>query len=426
MIKQSVLSFKLETTNDQVTPNAGLALQAEFMTGLKLPEQIDEAFPTPGSAAGYQPSAFSVPIILMLLDGGRCIEDLREIKMDAGLRELLNLESIPSTDAVGDWLRRSGNGGLDGAEEVNRSILHRDLRDDPRQDFTLDIDATSIEAEKKDAKWTYKGFKGYMPIVGHLAENGMIIGDEFREGNDPPAARNLEFIKHCVRQMPKGNRIRYLRADSASYQAKIFNYCEKENIKFAIGADLDVSVKAVIASIPDSDWEEYQNGHIAETVHTMNETDKSFRLIVIRRPKQRDLFGEDCESFRYFAIATNFERKDKKSVVAWYNKRGEASENRIKELKIGLNMEHVPCGRFEANEMWFRLGCIAYNIFVLFKKVALPESWSRFQIQTLRWKLYHVAGKVVHHSNRISLKVRRYIYGLFKDIRLRVAEYCFA
>jgi len=41
-------------------------------------------------------------------------------------------------------------------------------------------------------------------------------------------------------------------------------------------------------------------------------------------------------------------------------------------------------------------------------------------------KLYHVAGKVVHHSNRISLKVRRYIYGLFKDIRLRVAEYCFA
>ena len=40
--------------------------------------------------------------------------------------------------------------------------------------------ATAISGQKKEAEMTYKGFKGYMPIVGHLAENGLVIYAEFR------------------------------------------------------------------------------------------------------------------------------------------------------------------------------------------------------------------------------------------------------
>ncbi len=153
--------------------------------------------------------------------------------------------------------------------------------------YTLDIDATQIVAEKERAKMTYKGERGYMPIVGHLAENGLIIGEEFRQGNDAPAARNLEFIKYCVGQMPAGKRITNLRSDSAAYQADIINWCEEDDnarVLFAIGADLDAGVKAVIGAISPEAWSLYQDGHIAETVHSMNRTKKAFRLIVIRRP----------------------------------------------------------------------------------------------------------------------------------------------
>ncbi len=59
----------------------------------------------------------------------------------------------------------------------------------------MDIDATQIVAEKEETKIAYKGERGYMPIVGHLAENGLIIGEEFREGNEAPGASNLEFIE---------------------------------------------------------------------------------------------------------------------------------------------------------------------------------------------------------------------------------------
>jgi hypothetical protein len=65
--------------------------------------------------------------------------------------------------------------------------------------YTLDIDATGIEAEKKAAKMTYKGCKGYMPIVGHIAENGLMLGDEFRQGNVAPTRGNLAFIRNWIR-----------------------------------------------------------------------------------------------------------------------------------------------------------------------------------------------------------------------------------
>jgi len=84
--------------------------------------------------------------------------------------------------------------------------LHKQLKKEKEiRDYTLDLDATAILAEKKEAEMTYKGFRGYIPIVGHLAENGLVIYAEFRQGNVAPSAKNLEFIKHCERQMPKGN-----------------------------------------------------------------------------------------------------------------------------------------------------------------------------------------------------------------------------
>ena len=71
--------------------------------------------------------------------------------------------------------------GLKGLEQLNRFYLHKQLKKEKEiRDYTLDIDATAILAEKKEAEMTYKGFRGYMPIVGHLAENGLVIYAEFR------------------------------------------------------------------------------------------------------------------------------------------------------------------------------------------------------------------------------------------------------
>jgi len=419
MIKQTVLPFKLETTKDLITAHAGVALLGEFAVGLGLTKAVDRYLPGPGSGVGYLSSEHVFPLVLMLNGGGRTLEDSREIRDDAGLREILQLRRMPSADATGDWLRRSGsNGAIEGLGKVNRKVLKGALRGEKRKGYTLDIDATGIEAEKESAKMTYKGYRGYMPMVGHLAENGLIVGDEFREGNDSPGSRNLEFIQYCERQMPKGKKIKAFRSDSAAYQAKVINHCQGNGTEFAIGGDLDEAVKSVIKSMGDDEWRPYQNGFISETVHCMNKTKKAFRLVVIRRPYQSNLFGEREMAERYTAIATN-RGGSAEEVVQWYNQRGQCSENRIKELKIGFGLERMPCGQVEANAVFFRIGVLAYNVGRLFVLTTLDTSWHRHQVQTLRWKLYETAGKIVFHGRHIYLKVSCSLQKLFAKVRLR-------
>ncbi len=82
---------------------------------------------------------------------------------------------------------------MEGLAAVQRRFLKRALKYDEAKDYTLDVDVTEVAAQKESAVMTYKGFTGYMPIVGTLAENGLVVGDEFREGNQSPGSRNLEF-----------------------------------------------------------------------------------------------------------------------------------------------------------------------------------------------------------------------------------------
>jgi len=406
MIHQTILPFKTEITDERLTSHAGLILFGEFVHGLCVNELVDSYLPKPRSNRGFKPSTYLYPLLLMLHGGGRSLEDTREIKLDEDLRKLLDMKQIPSPDAFGNWLRRMGDkGGLYSLLGVNRRILELEFAKDKIEGYTLEIDATGIKAEKYEAMMTYKGFRGYMPILGHIAENGMILCDEFREGNDSPASKNLEFIKHCESQLPKDKRLKYLRSDSAAYQGDIIDYCEDNDIKFVIGGKLDESTVTAIKKLSSDskNWKDYKEGSIGETVHTMNKNRYSFRLIVISRPYQGDVFGDVEPRNKYTVIATN-RTESPEEVVAWYNQGSDCSENRIKELKIGFGMERMPCGQFKANAVFFRIGVIAYNLYKLFVKYVLDKSWWKHQVQTLRWRLYQKAGKIISHAGQIALK----------------------
>ncbi len=118
--------------------------------------------------------------------------------------------------------------------------------------MALDLDAGQIMAEKERAQWSYQGEKGYMPLVGHVRElSGMLVHEEFREGNVSPGTRHVPFVADCLRRLPKGRRVARLRADSASYQAVVINAYQEKCIRFVIGADLDAAVRAAIQRIPD-------------------------------------------------------------------------------------------------------------------------------------------------------------------------------
>ncbi len=431
MIRQTVFGFKIEKTEETLTAHGGLALLAEYNHGMGLRALADRHLPCPGSNRGYAASAFVDSLVLLLQAGGRRLEDLRELRREGPLLKLVEREDIPDSDTVGDWLRRMGDpkssqAGLVGLGAVRDVLTHRLLRRDERNDYTLDVDAMQVEGEKHEAQFTYMGVKGYMPMLGYLFESGICVNDEFREGNESPGAGHVAFYLDCVQRMPAGKRIARFRADSASYQAALINELEGDSVLWTITADQDSAVRKLIANIPEAAWQEAFPGagyELAETVHSMEKTKQSFRLVVKREERrQQNLF--DGEKYFHYAVATNQpEEKNALDVLLWHNQRGQA-ENYHKELKAGFGQDQMPCGQSHANAVYFRIGVIAYNLFLGFRRLACPEAWCRHTIATFRWKLIQIAGRIVHHAGQIVLKLRveTDLLGLIQGIRQRCYE----
>jgi len=406
MVTQGILPFKIERTDELITPHAGLAMFAEVMRSLDVERMITPYVPKPGSNRGYEAWSFIEPMMLMLAGGGRHVDDLREIRDDQALRTAIGLRTMPAVGTVGDWLVRAGKkGGMGRMRKADEAIAGAILKRLAATDYTLDIDATVIEAEKKEAKWTYKGVPGYQPQLGFLAENGICLSQEFREGNVPAHSGAVRFLKRCLRLCPQ---IRRLRSDSAFYQADVINECEEAKIGFTITADQDVAIKEVIKTVRD--WEPLldekgraTDREVGTAIHVMTKAREPFRLVIQRwQNPQGELFEEN--EYCYQVIATNRDDLSPTEVVRFHNDRGQV-ENLIKELKIGLGMEQMTSGDFRANGIWFSLGVMAYNLVQAQKLLFLPPEWRTKTVGTLRWQLMETAGRLVRHGRQLILRL---------------------
>jgi hypothetical protein len=101
----------IQDKNDEGKTHAprGLALMAEFNHRIGLGELTDRYPPAPGSNRGFNPSGIVDTVVLMLQGGGRTLEDLRELRDEEGLMELIGRDEIPEPDTLGDWVRRMGD-----------------------------------------------------------------------------------------------------------------------------------------------------------------------------------------------------------------------------------------------------------------------------------------------------------------------------
>ena len=215
-----------------------------------------------------------------------------------------------------------------------------------------------------------------------------------------------------------------LRADAASYQGDVFGYCDREKIEYVVRAKRSKEMKAWIRERPASAWRplmrdgEAPDGQATHRgVWALDGYDKAFTLVVQRTRKRGQQcldLGEDVADdetamtdgqYIYRALATNRDDLTDSEIIHWYNRRGEDSENRIKELKSDFAGDRLPCGQFEANALYFHLCVTAYNLFVLFRH-SLPPEWHTRRALTVRRRLYALAAKVVCHARRVYVKCR--------------------
>ncbi|MFN3693941.1 MAG: IS1380 family transposase [Ignavibacterium sp.] len=400
--------FKVARSKERLSNRIGLPLIEEIIIKLKLRDKMDELFPKGGSNRAIKASDYITTLMYMDIDGAVHLEDVNHLHSDEAFQEMLKEMKLPTSDAIGDWLRRVGN------KETEKQlwlVIQSILEAVDKPGNILDIDATIIESEKGDAQRTYKGNYGYQPLLGIISENSMVVGSDFREGNISPQSGLVEFIESCRRNYPQ--QIKILRSDSAAWQKEIVDYCNSQENKlgFTITTDQSTSVMEAVYSIPEDQWtdavaedgikESYQ---IAQTEYCFGSKKRKVRLVVKREllKKQIDLFS----NYRYWIVATNLseEEYDNYQIIKLHQGRG-SMEKKIGELKHQINLNHLPCGQFNANMLYFTIGLLAYNLLQLLKLIGLPEEYHNKTVRTLRYQLLKLAGKLVYHARYMILQI---------------------
>ncbi len=202
---------------DGVTALGGLPLLLETMRAAGVSESVTEEVRVRRRRSGYSEAELVEAFVLMLAAGGECLEDMTQLGSDVALHELLGKASWPSPDAARQFLLAfhdaealaaakaelppdaraviaPENAALRGLGRVMSGLASRLANHQQLRVATLERDETIIESRKVDALPHYKNGRGYQPSVVYWAEAGMVVADEFRDGNVPAGMGSLPVI----------------------------------------------------------------------------------------------------------------------------------------------------------------------------------------------------------------------------------------
>jgi hypothetical protein len=462
-VPQGIFPFKVIPDSEKsiLTSFAGLPLVVETIRALKVHKTIDECLVIKKRQGGtYTESDYVESFIALLASGGECLDDFDRLQSDRGLKELgLN---IPSSESARFFLYafhdeeklkdRPEQGAfipeetepLQNLFRVQENIVNR-IHGNPTV-ATIDQDAVVIESAKDEAKMTYLGYRGYQPVVNYWAEMGLILKDEFRDGNVPAQHNLFDSLKASIEMLPDSVReVRY-RADSAAYTHDLMRQLKqmkvrgrKITVRYAISADMTEALRNEIQRLPEDVWKPLRKvtdkGLItgrkewAEVVFVPNKAVQNKdplpdRYLAIRvRPSQGELFS-DGNPYHYFAVVTNMRDWDGERLLRWHREKCGTVEKVHDALKNDLGGGVMPCGRFFANAAWWRLNCIAYNIISVMKQKVLPATWVTYRMKALRFLLIGVAGKVIRTGRQIYLRFSGMasVCEIFQEARRRLVH----
>lgn len=102
-------------------------------------------------------------------------------------------------------------------------------------------------------------------------------------------------------------------------------------------------------------------------------------------------------------IVTNMDMEPYQ-IIRFYCSRGRM-ENFIKEGKNGFDLDSVSSRSKVVNANRMRIHMLAYNIFNWFRRLVLPVSIRKQQVDTIRLKLMKIAARAVRSARYITFKL---------------------
>ena len=513
---QGVLPFKYEEEKKDFGSTAlcGSLLFLDLLYKMGFFKIVRDNLRAKEDRQGWGDLPFLLCLLLLNICGGDCVDDVKRMEKDDGLmlilkhlelrsafgrrREKLKRQwrngkrnGIPSVSAIFRYLQLfhnifqeslrephkafipTPNEHLLGLSGINKAMLEFLQLNNPQKRATIDMDATMIESNKKEALYSYKKFKGYQPLNVWWWEQDYVLHTEFRDGNVPAGFEQKRLFIEALANLPEGVEEVYLRSDTAGYQHDLLKYCEKGTnerfgrIGFAIGCDVVDEFKKSVYEIEETDWHRiYKEVKVkgetgewdvelketgqewAELCYVPTEISRSkkgpdYRYLAIREEMiQRELPGEEMEElsqrslpfpsikvnnkrYKLFGLVTNLDWEGE-TIIHWSRKRCGYSEHVHGEMKEEFCGGQLPSGKFGANAAWWWIMTLALNLTCIMKKVVLSKMWRKRRMKSLRFSIINIAGRVINKGKEYVVRISKGhpSFGLLVSARQRIASLC--
>lgn len=420
------------------TPHAGVALLIEAGRRSGVMAAAERHLPQKRSPKGLGQDQMVESFVVLSALGGECLDDFTTLRRDLGLAAMTGY-TLPAAATARQWLDRfhdetllagrppqgsfipPESAGLAGLRAlVRRTVAAFVSAVHPGPAATLDVDAHLVESSKREALPTYEGFPGYQPLLVSWAEEGLVLADEFREGNVPASRGIKELVDEAHDALPPREDAQpwqvAVRSDSAAYEYVNLDHWEKRRWRFAVSADMSPQLRKEIEALPLAAWQPWAqeaDGAVREWAEVAyvpsrepEQRDASvYRYVAIRvRTAQGVLFG-DGTTARHFAVVTNDWKTEGKELLVWHRGKAGTIEQVHRTLKDELAAGVYPSGKVGANAAWLRLQVLTLNLLEIMKAVALEPKYRRARPKRLRFAVFTQIGRLVHHARLAWVRV---------------------
>ncbi|MGO4939560.1 IS1380 family transposase [Fundicoccus sp. Sow4_D5] len=416
----------------RLSSDSGLVLIDELMDAFQF-TQLSEDIVTFNDSRKYWTHTnhkILKQLILQIIGGYNTDSAANILQHDPVLQTFSTDKPLASQSSISRLYDRVVGETIDSLQVFNQALIDkaRLLRNDTN--MIIDLDSTHSDTfgnQEQTAYNAHYGTNGYHPLVAFDGITGDFLKAKLRSGNQYTSKGVKEFLKplleHYNQAIPTTDIL--VRGDSGFATPDIYDLCELyENhyvIRLKANRNLYRLAEEFVFYDNDHPWDEKEVYYHSVSYQAASWT-KSRRVCVRSTREVGELL------FNHSFIVTNFsENISAKRVFETYNKRG-TMENYIKEAKNSFFFDKTDSPEFLENEARMMISLLAYNVVNFLRTICFEPKSKGLQVNTIRLRLFKVAGKLVTTARRIYLKLssshvyQREFYAVFRQIQ-RIQQY---
>jgi len=401
-----------------LTSRAGTALLSGLCDTLGLTQGLTTALRVHSRKVRHEPGRVVRDLAVLLADGGDCLCDL------GALRDQEVLFGPVASDATAyRCLERLDEAALAGIRTARAAARTRawKLGQAPRR-LILDIDATLLTAhsEKEGAAGTYKGTFGFHPLLCCEATTGEALAGILRPGSAGAntAADHVAVLELALAQLPAGAACRgtLVRCDSAGATHDFLGAVVARGLAFSVGYDLTERVRAACLAVPEHAWLpaldsagcEREGAWVAELALDLASWPEGTRALCRReRPHPgAQLSFSDSGGHRFQVMLTN-QQGARIARLEQVHRQRAAIEDAIRCAKAS-GLRNLPFRAYAMNAAWLELVLMGCDLLAWTRRLLLAGTrLASCEPKRLRYRLLHVAGRIVRHARGVRLRLSR-------------------